>query len=268
MLVVSLSGVFIGLAMGLTGAGGGILAVPALVILLDLSMTEAAPIALMAVGISAIVGALDGLNKKLVRYKAALFMAASGAIFSHLGVRLAHIIPDAVLMTLFSALMLLIAFRMARHGVLPPAASASPRKPCMLNPLTGRLSWTGRCAAALAAIGSATGLLAGMLGVGGGFVMVPALKRCSDIGMHGIVATSLMVIALISLSTVAGILLQGARIPATGWLFVGAAVLGMVLGRLAAPHVSAQRLQTAFSMIAGLVAVILLIRTYVPGMPG
>src|SRR3546814_12859585 len=101
----------------------------------------------------------------------------------------------------------------------------------MLNPMTGKLSWTGRCAATLAGIGATTGLFAGMLGVGGGFIVVPAFRRFTNIDMHSTVATSLAVIALISISTVASLLVQGADISATGWNFVAAAVAGLVAGR-------------------------------------
>ncbi|GAB2885660.1 sulfite exporter TauE/SafE family protein [Paralcaligenes ginsengisoli] len=267
MLLVSFLGVFIGLVMGLTGAGGGILAVPALVVGLGFSMTSAAPVALMAVGISALVGTLDGLSKKIVRYKAALLMAILGALFSHLGITLAHIIPDLFLMTLFSAIMLLVAWRMfrqARQVKNPVQPGASELKPCVLNPTTGKLHWTRRCASTLAGIGAVTGLFAGMLGVGGGFIIVPAFKRYTNIDMHSIVATSLAVIALVSMSTVAGIVLHGTRISGMGWNFVGAAVAGMVLGRLASPHIPSRLLQIGFSGIATLVAVIMLIKTYWP----
>src|SRR3546814_945555 len=85
MLLISFLGALIGLVMGMTGAGGGILAVPALVVGLGFSMTAATPVALMAVGISAMVGALDGLSKKIVRYKAAAQLAVLGSMLSHAG---------------------------------------------------------------------------------------------------------------------------------------------------------------------------------------
>src|SRR3546814_4068765 len=88
MLLISFLGALIGLVMGMTGAGGGILAVPALVVGLGFSMTAATPVALMAVGISAMVGALDGLSKKIVRYKAAALMAVLGSMMSHAGIHL------------------------------------------------------------------------------------------------------------------------------------------------------------------------------------
>lgn len=268
MLLVTFLGALIGLVLGLTGAGGGILAVPALVVGLGFSMTAATPVALLAVGAAAMVGAMDGLAKKIVRYRAALLMAVLGSLVSHLGVRLAHIIPETILMTLFGMTMFLVAYRMmlkARQARGAALAGTSDEKNCMLNPSTGKLLWTRRCAITLAGIGAATGLFAGMLGVGGGFIIVPAFKRYTDIEMHSIVATSLMVIALISISTVIGILLAGAHISRTGQIFVAAAILGMILGRLTAAHVPAQLLQITFSILTALVAVILLTTTYFPG---
>lgn len=270
MVLNSFLGALIGLIMGMTGAGGGILAVPALVVVLGFSMTDAIPISLLAVGISAMVGTLDGLSKKLVRYRAAMLMALLGAIMSHAGIHLAHVLPETMLMTLFALIMLLVSWRTFRKIQSDSACTtngASPQqKNCMVNPATGKLRWTGRCAATLAAIGATTGLFAGMLGVGGGFIMVPAFRRFTNITMHGTVATSLAVIALISLSTVASLLIQGVNISATGWNFVIAAVVGMVAGRLAAAHVPAKWLQATFASLAVLVAFILLVKTYSPGL--
>ncbi|TAL91831.1 MAG: sulfite exporter TauE/SafE family protein [Candidimonas sp.] len=268
MLLVSFLGALIGLVLGLTGAGGGILAVPALVVGLGFSMTAATPVALLAVGAAAIVGAMDGLAKKIVRYKAALLMAVLGSLVSHLGVRLAHIVPEKMLMTLFSMTMFLVAYRMmlkVRQASGTASSKALKQKNCVLNPGTGKLLWTRRCTITLAGIGATTGLFTGMLGVGGGFIVVPAFKRYTDIEMHSIVATSLMVIALISISTVAGILLAGAHISRTGQIFVVAAIVGMMLGRLTAAHVPAQLLQITFSILTALVSIILLAKTYFPG---
>jgi uncharacterized membrane protein YfcA len=267
MLLVSFLGAIIGLVMGMTGAGGGILAVPALVAGLGLSMTAAVPVSLMAVGVSALVGALDGLSKKIVRYRAAMLMALLGSIMSHAGIALAHVLPETVLMTLFAMVMLLAAWRMARGGRRAAVAAASDTpKNCMLSPETGKLRWTPLCAATLAGIGATTGLFAGLLGVGGGFIVVPAFRRFTNVDMHSIVATSLTVIALISIGTVASLLARGTHISATGWYFVAAAVVGMIVGRLIASHMPARLLQGAFSAIAVLVAFILLCKTYAPGL--
>lgn len=170
MLLASVLGVLMGLVMGLTGAGGGILGVPALVLGLGLTMTQAAPVSLLAVGAAAAVGAIDGLRHGLVRYRAALLIALLGALFSPLGVFVAHQLSEPVLMGLFSALMVLVAWRMLQRekreaGPSDHGAASWGQKNCMLNQQTGRLAWTAKCSATLAALGAVTGAVSGLLGV-------------------------------------------------------------------------------------------------------
>ena len=259
MVITSIAfGSAIGLILGLTGAGGGILAVPALVLGIGLSMTQAMPVALMAVGAAALLGALDGLRKGLVRYKAAFLMAALGAIVSPLGMWIAHRTSTRLLMMMFSVVMLIVAIRMiqqARAAANGPESTPDRHKHCMINPATGRLRWTCKSSSTLAAIGSVSGLFTGMLGVGGGFLIVPAFKQFSNISMQGIVATSLMVIALISASSVAGALLAGQQIPPEGWCFIAAAAGGMLLGRRIAPKVPEKWLQIGFATITLIISV-------------
>src|SRR5437868_3455582 len=111
MLALSF-GLLIGIVLGLTGAGGGILAVPALVLGLGWPMTQAAPVALFAVGAAAAVGAVDGLRKGMVRWRAALLMALLGAVFTPLGLFFAHRLPESLLMALFCVVLLIVAWRM------------------------------------------------------------------------------------------------------------------------------------------------------------
>ncbi len=263
MLLESLYGLGVGLALGMTG-GGGVLAVPALVLGLGYSLPEAAPVALVAVGASAFLGGLDGLRRGLVRYKAALLMALGGALCAPLGLRLAAVLPVAALMLLFCTVLLLIAGRMASQALTSPAQGAVPealRRNCMLNAETGRLRWNSRCFFSLSAIGGLSGLFSGLLGVGGGFLIVPGVRQFSNLGMHGIVATSLMVIALISASTVAGFLWSGGSLSAAACMFIAGSGCGMLGGRLLAPRVPARYLQLGFALLAGLAALMLLGKT-------
>lgn len=268
MLLASVLGVLMGLVMGLTGAGGGILAVPALVLGLGLSMTEAAPVSLFAVGAAAAVGAIDGLRHGLVRYRAALLIALLGALFSPFGVYAAHQLPEKLLMGLFSALMVLVAWRMlqrekAEAGPSDHGAASWGQKNCMLNQQTGRFAWTAKCTATLAALGAVTGAVSGLLGVGGGFLIVPVFKQLTDVQMRGIVATSLMVISLISLIGVLGAMQAGVRIEPVGWTFIGASIVGMLIGRRLCQRVRARTLQVGFAGLCVLVAAGMLVRALV-----
>ena len=265
MLLASVLGLLMGLVMGLTGAGGGILGVPALVLGLGLSMTQAAPVSLLAVGAAAAVGAVDGLRHGLVRYRAALLIALLGALFSPVGVFLAHQLPEALLMGLFSGLMVLVAWRMLQRekredGPSGHGTASWGQKNCMLDQQTGRFAWTAKCSATLAALGAVTGAVSGLLGVGGGFLIVPAFKQLTDVQMRGIVATSLMVISLLSLVGVAGAFHAGVRIESVGWVFIGAGIVGMLAGRRLCSVIPARTLQVGFASLCVLVAVGMLVK--------
>lgn len=261
MIEALLFGVLIGMLLGLTGAGGGVLAVPALVLGLGWPITQAAPVALMAVGGAAALGAIDGLRKGLVRYRAALLMAGLGALMAPLGLYVAHRLPGSVLATLFSAVLVMVAVRMIKAQQAPDAAGWQ-QKNCMMDADTGRLHWTRRCATTLAVLGACCGFLSGLLGVGGGFLLVPAFRQLTDIRVHGIVATSLMVVALVSTVAIVGALRTGVTIPAAGGGFIAACLVGMVTGRALSPWVPARALQWLFAAVCLVVAAYLLVHTW------
>jgi uncharacterized membrane protein YfcA len=96
--------------------------------------------------------------------------------------------------------------------------------------------------------------VSGLLGVGGGFLIVPAFKQLTDVQMRGIVATSLMVISLISAIGVIGAFHAGVFIDATGGAFIAASIVGMLVGRRLSFHVPAKGLQVGFASICIVVA--------------
>jgi uncharacterized protein len=262
VLIVSAAlGSLVGLILALTGAGGAIIAVPLLVFGLGLEVAQAAPIGLLAVGLSAGLGALLALREGKVRYKAAALMAACGALISPIGLWVAHRVPDAPLTLVFACVLAMVAVRMFRqksagalnlHG---GGECAPSNLPCRLNLERGKLDWTAPCARALALSGMLSGFLSGLLGVGGGFVIVPALKRASDIPMQGIVATSLAVIALVSSAGVVASAASGHMLWTNALPFAAGALAGMLGGRGVARHVSGARLQQSFAAFAGCVAI-------------
>ena len=268
MLLAGGLGALVGTVLGLTGAGGGILAVPALVLGLGFAMAQANPVALVAVALAAMLGALDGLRKGLVRYKAAALMAVFGSLSAPIGIVIGRAANEAWLMSVFSAVMFLVAWRMYRQGRFQADVAgasdtmAAHPKPCQVSPATGRFVWNFKTFATLASIGVSSGIMTGMLGVGGGFIIVPALRQFSNVSMHGIVATSLMVVALVSGTTVATAVWAGARIPELAWPFIAFATFGMLVGRSATSHVSTSLLQRIFGVVAALVAVLMLTKTY------
>ena len=266
MLAVIL-GLLVGLTLGLTGAGGSIIAVPLLMLALGWSLPQAAPVALLAVAASAAFGTWVAWDKTYVRYRAALVMGGVGALMTPLGQQLASVLPARVLVLMFAGVMLVVATRLLLQTLLDPAAAVVLRAAvagdgaraggpvCRLDPATGRILWTPRCAAVLGGIGATAGVLAGLLGVGGGFVIVPSLRASTQLSMHSAVATSLMTIAL----TAGGAVVASAiHNPALPWRvalpFVGGALAGMVLARKAAPKIAGLRLQQGFALFTGVVA--------------
>lgn len=205
MLEISLSlGALVGCILALTGAGGAILAIPLLVFSLGLNLQQAAPIALFAILVAASVGTLQGLQQGLVRYKTAMLIALLGIACAPLGVMLAHWLPLPLLNGLFAGILISVALRSWQYAKFEHVNNQDmPPPACSINPATSRLFWTARCTRRLLSTGALTGLLSGLLGIGGGFVIVPSLQRISNFNPPTIVATTLAAIALITASSLA-----------------------------------------------------------------
>lgn len=262
-------GAIVGIILALTGAGGAILAVPLLMFAFGWTVTQAGPVALLAVGASAAVGAGLGLRQGIVRYRAAALMAVLGSAVTPLGTWAAHRVPSTPLTLIFAAVLLFVAqklFRQSRAQLLdlPDPTEKQDDAACKLSEATGRFRWTALCTRTLALAGIVTGLLSGLLGVGGGFILVPALRRSTDLSVNSVVATSLMVVALISISAVATAAVAGHLNIAVALPFAGGAIAAMLLGRLIAGHVAGPRLQQGFAVVAGAVAIGLLAHTLRP----
>ena len=269
-MTAAILGALVGAVMGLTGAGGGILAVPALVFGLGWSLAQAAPVALLAAAIAGLVGALEGLKRGVLRYRAAILMASVGVSVAPLGVLAAQALPQAVLLYTFAAVLAWVAARTLREARTPQGSHDNPRAfvPCRLDPRTGRLAWTPASALALGAIGAVSGFLAGLLGVGGGFVIVPALRRVSDLSFQSIVTTSLGVVALVASGAVAVSLAHGAKLPGeVAGPFVVGAVAGMFAGRILIRRLPTRKVQQMFAAAACVAAAALAARAVgiIPG---
>lgn len=262
MLLNTGLGLVIGIILALTGAGGGILAVPVLMFGAGLNASQAGPIGLMAVGMAAALGALLGLKAGIVRYRAALLIAISGMIMAPPGLWLAHHSDNRWLTLLFAGVLLFVSLRMMRQSMRPTMqdTDAMRQPPCIRNADTGKIVWTTPCARALSLSGVIAGFLSGLLGVGGGFVMVPALQRCTDLTMKSIVATSLAVIALVSGTGVISSALTGHLAWPVALPFSAGALIGMLGGRTMSSRLSGPRLQQGFGIVAGLVAIGMMIK--------
>jgi uncharacterized membrane protein YfcA len=261
-----ISGCLVGLSMGLTGGGGAILAVPLLVYWLGEDPQVAVVISLATVAGTAIIGTAERARLKQVEFPTGLLFAAAGMLTAPLGSWLGEHLPPQLLLVSFAVLMLLIAARMwwrADQAIPPPAEACGPEggPSCSRDP-EGKLRLTSRCAMLLATIGLTVGLLSGLFGVGGGFLIVPALVTFASMGLSRAVGTSLLVMSLVGLAGVAGHLLQGREVP---WevtlLFVAGSVPGLFIGSALTRQLPRALLSKIFAAMILAVAVFVIART-------
>lgn len=256
-----LLGSLVGFSLGLTGGGGAIVAVPLLVYGVGLSPRDAVGVSLMTVGATALAGFLQRARRGQVEFPTGLLFAAAGMVGAPPGAALADRLPEALLLTLFAGLMLLIALRM---WTAPPALDSTDEAdgPSCQRDSQGRLRLTSRCARTLTLTGLAVGLLSGLFGVGGGFLIVPALATLTGMKMHRAIGTSLLVIALISAAGTASHLLAGNDLSmSVAWLFAAGGLAGLMAGSGLAKRLAGPALRRAFAAAIVAVAVFMLART-------
>jgi len=186
LMLAALSGMLTGFALGIFGSGGGIIVVPALIYLLHLPPKEAIAMGLGIIAITASLTTLDHWRAKNIDWRAAATFGPIGMIGTYAGARLGAIAPAAFQLGLFAVVMYIAAYRMLRKSAV--TVESDHKTHVVL----------------LAAAGIGVGLLAGVVGVGGGFLIVPALVLLANVPMKRAVGTSLAVVSLNSVSGFAG----------------------------------------------------------------
>jgi uncharacterized membrane protein YfcA len=269
MLPSLLFGFLIGFSLGLTGGGGSIFAVPLLVYGLGIPAHEAVVISLAAVGATALGGGLARLRDGDAEPRTAIIFGLSGMVGAPLGAWLNPHFSATVLLAGFALLMLAVAFRMWRQASRCPEETRLIRAgghtdddnagpACRYDP-GGRLQFTSRCALRLTLAGTVTGLLSGLFGVGGGFLIVPALVMLASLSMRRAVATSLWVIVIISAIGLLSHLMIGHQLNVGITLpFVLGGLGGMALGISVGRHIAGPVLQKLFAGMVAVVAVFML----------
>jgi uncharacterized protein len=249
-------GLFIGLTLGALGGGGSILTVPALVYLLGQDTRSATTGSLLIVGLTALAGMAAHHRESRVRVSAGIVFGALGIAGSYVGSRLSAKVAPDVLLAAFSLLLLVVAALMLARSWRHEGAA----EPTDINEgpiIRLRPSFTCACPRAAKVLASATavGLLTGFFGVGGGFVVVPALVLTLGFTMPVAVGTSLLVISLNSASALVARMGHGLTLD---WVligsFTGAAMIGSVLGGRAALRISPRLLTQAFAVLLVAVA--------------
>jgi uncharacterized membrane protein YfcA len=237
----------IGAVLGLIGAGGAVVAVPAFIYLFGFSALEATTASLAVVAVSAATGAIPRFRLKQVRLRQALLFWGLGIIGTFAGSRLATVIPEAVVVAGFAIVML-------------GAALAMWRKSSALEP-TGEVR-TARWLLPVVAI--AIGLLTGLFGVGGGFLIVPALVLVFGFPFGIATGTSLVVVALNSLTALVFKFDTWGQIP---WHIPMLVIVGGLIGSVAASTfntgVPQGLLERAFAILLVLLAAWMALETLV-----
>lgn len=259
-------GAVIGLSLGLTGGGGAIFAVPMLVYGLNLPARDAVGISLAAVGTTALIGFLARWRLGQVEIRTGLLFALAGMAGAPIGTWIAGLLSETLLLALFAGLMLVVAVRLWMQASKPlvELQHCPPNElhdgPTCQRDATGQLILSSRCAVLLLIVGVLTGILSGLFGVGGGFVIVPSLVLFSGMSIHRAVGTSLMVVALVSVSGVASQIWAGRDIsPMITGLFIAGGIGGLFLGQSIAKRLSGPMLQKVFAVaILGVAAFVIL----------
>ena len=248
-------GLLVGLSLGLLGGGGSILTVPILAYVLGFPPKEAIAMSLAIVGATALFGAASHWRVGNVRIATALLFGLVAMAGTYLGARLSVFFAGTTQLVLFAVVMLAASWFMFRG---PPARSASrPRRGGPASPdrdseestRSGAegAGWSARRVGLLVAEGLGVGVLTGLVGVGGGFLIVPALVLLAGLPMKEAVGTSLLVIALKSAAGFYGYL----ALVDVPWdflaLFTGIACLGILVGAGLVRFFSQEGLRRAFA---------------------
>lgn len=255
-------GTIVGLSLGLTGGGGSIFAVPLLVYGIGLSPVQAVPVSLVTVAITALLGVHRTIRDQLLVWQPAIVFATGGIIGAPLGLMLSRQIEEYWIILGFAVLAMVVGSFMWKSATKSPDQTTVVRARifnikdggpvCRLSP-DGELRFGGPCAVVLTLVGLCTGILSGLFGVGGGFLIVPALAGITRMGIHRAVATSLVVITLIGFSGAASALWHGGIQWEVLFPFIAGGAIGMTGGQFLAVRLSGATLQKVFACVIVLV---------------
>ena len=230
----------VGFVLGLLGGGGSVLTVPILIYALHVPVKPAIAMSLVVVGLVAFIGFLGHARQRTVSTRVALIFGPPAVAAAYAGARIARQVPPHVQLVLFalfgltgSALMFRAAMKMSGKPDTAPYEFRADTRTVVL----------------LALEGIGVGLLTGLIGVGGGFLIVPALVFVARLPMRLAIGTSLLVITLNALSGFAGYV---GTVPIDWHLvtwFTSIAAVGSIAGTLISKQVPQKRLKEVFGVL-------------------
>lgn len=247
-------GLLIGLALGLTGGGGAILAVPLLVFVADMPIHLAVPVSLAIITAAACAGLIDAYKHNLIYVKPIILFGFGALLATPVGLYLGQLLAEPIRLFAFSLLMLLVAvhlllhlFKQSDQYLLDEHQAVRQSPPvCRFAKSSFGFQLISVCAVFLFITGLATGILSGFFGVGGGFVIVPALLMIAQMDIKHAIGNSFAIICLIGISasiSSLSILLDSWQL---WWSILLASVVGMLLGRKLSHYFSTRTLKILF----------------------
>ncbi len=228
-----LSGILSGGALGLTGGGGSILAVPLLVYLVGENIHLAIITSLIAVGATSLIASGSYMRKNLVKFKIAFLMASPALVSTYLGSLANKELKGPMLLILFSLLMMYIGYLMLKK-----------KKKKQIEEEDKKINYI-----LILTLGFITGLASGFFGVGGGFLLVPALYIGANLKMQESIATSLFIIFLFGMFGLASYELQGRAVNfSISVIFTLGGALGGIAGSSLGERLNQDKLRFIFAM--------------------
>jgi uncharacterized membrane protein YfcA len=238
-------GLLIGLLLGLLGGGGSILAVPALVYGVGQPLHQAIPTSLLVVGTSALAGAIPRIRTRQVQWRLTAIFGVIGAGAAVAGTVVNNLLPARMVLIGFAVLMIGAGIRMLRE-------TASAGTACAVT--GGTINWR-RCLPRSVGAGIAVGFLTGLFGVGGGFLIIPALVLLLGLDMTIAVGTSLVIVVLNSASGLAAHLGHAHIDLGIAVAFTTAAAAGALAASRVGASLPTVRLQRWFAYLVFAVAI-------------
>ena len=258
ILLAILAGAATGIVLGLFGSGGSIIAMPALMLLLDVPAKSAIAMSLGIVAVTATISAWDNWRRGNVDLKISVVFGFFGVIGTYGGARLGVITPVAVQLALFALVMYAAAWKMLQRK---PAPVQAAQLAIAGGPSLSEDEVISAHLGHIAAHGIGVGVLTRLVGVGGGFLIVPALVLLSGIPMKMAVGTSLAIVAAKSYAGFAGYF---GAVPVDWGLmasFTAVTVAGSFAGTRLAQRFSQETLKRAFGWFLVVVATYLLLKS-------